>query len=94
MSVPAEDMGRSSWRQENKAFVESGMETIKHEYVNQVWIGNFHDSVKRSKIIALHYNDCPPHQFFDNKTPVEVIIAKTSHKKETSEKIEKCDTFF
>ena len=50
--------------------------------------------MKRSKIITVHYSECRPHQSFDNKTLVEVRIAKTRDKKETSEKIEKWDTFF
>jgi Integrase core domain. len=75
-------------------FAERGIRTIKHEYLNQVWIGDFHEFVKLSKIIKLHYNECRPHQSFDNKTLVEIRIAKTGDKKETSEKIEKWDTFF
>ena len=68
--------------------------TIKHEYVNQVWIGNFSEFEKLSEVIKPHYNECRPHQSFDNKTPAEVRIAVTGDKRETSEKIEKWDTFF
>ena len=74
-------------------FAERGIRTITHEYLNLVWIGDFHAFVKRSEIITRHYNECRPHQSFDNKTRVEVRIAKTRDKKETSEKIEKWDTF-
>jgi hypothetical protein len=79
---------------ENNPFAERGIRTIKHEYLNQVWIGDFHEFVKRSEIITLHYNECRPHQSFDNITLVEVIITKTGDKKEASEKIENWDTFF
>jgi hypothetical protein len=54
---------------------------IKHEYVNQVWIGNFGEFEKLCKVIKLHYNEYRPHQSFDDKH-------------ETSEKIEKWDTFY
>jgi transposase InsO family protein len=74
-------------------FAERGIRTIKHEYLNQVWIGDFHEFVKRSEIITVHYSECHPHQSFDNKTLVDVRIAKTRDTKETSEKIEKRDTF-
>ena len=78
----------------NNPFAERGIRTIKHEYVNQVWIGNFSEFEKLSEVIKPHYNECRPHQSFDNKTPAEVRIAVTGDKRETSEKIEKWDTFF
>ena len=78
----------------NNPFAERGIRTIKHEYVNQVWIGNFSEFEKLSEVIKQHYNESRPHQSFDNNTPAEVRIAVTGDKRETSEKIEKWDTFF
>jgi len=77
-------------------FAERGIRTIKHEYVNQVWIGNFSEFEKLSEIIKLHYNECRPHQSFDNKTPVEVRIAATNNKQEYSppRKLDKWDAFY
>ena len=64
----------------NNPFAERGIRTIKHEYVNQVWIGNFSEFEKLSEVIKPHYNECRPHQSFDNKTPAEVRIAVTGDK--------------
>ena len=75
-------------------FAERGIRTIKHEYLNQVWIGNFGEFEKLCEVVKSHYNECRPHQSFDNKTPIEVRIAATGDKHETSEKMEKWDTFY
>jgi len=77
-------------------FAERGIRTIKHEYVNQVWIGNFSEFEKLSEIIKLHYNECRPHQSFDNKTPTEVRITLTGSNKEYSppRELEKWDAFY
>ena len=47
----------------------------------------------RNFLKSLHYKECRPLQSFDNKTPVEVRIVATDDKRETSEEIEKWDTF-
>ena len=68
-------------------FAERGIRTTKHEYLIQVWIGNFDEFEKLSEVLKSHYNEYRPHQSFDNKTPVEVIIGATGGKHGTSEKI-------
>jgi transposase InsO family protein len=77
-------------------FAERGIRTIKHEYLNQVWIGTFDEFEELSKIIKLHYNECRPHQSFDNKTPAEVRIAATGNNQEYSPpgELEKWDAFY
>jgi hypothetical protein len=67
----------------NNPFAVRGIRTIKHEYVNQVWIRDFSEFEKLYEVIKPHYNECRPHQSFDNKTPVEVRIAVTDDKRET-----------
>lgn len=62
-------------------FAERGIRTIKREYVNQVWVWNFSKFEKLSEVIKPHYNECRPHQSFDNKTPAEVRIAVTGDKR-------------
>ena len=57
-------------------------------------MGNFSEFEKLSKVVKSHYNECRPHPSFDNKTPAEVRIAVTAIKGETSEKIEKWNTFY
>lgn len=49
-------------------FVERGIRTIKHEYLNQVWIGNFSEFAKLCEIIKSYYSEWRPHQSFDNKS--------------------------
>jgi hypothetical protein len=51
---------------------------------------------KLSEIIKLHYNECRPHQSFDNKTPAEVRIAVTGNNQEYSppRELEKWDAFY
>ena len=77
-------------------FAERGIRTIKYEYLNQVWIGNLGEFEKLSEIIKSHYNECRPHQSFDNKTPTEVRIAASSNKQEYSptKELEKWDAFY
>jgi transposase InsO family protein len=75
-------------------FAERGISTIKHEYLNQVWIGIFTEFEKLSEIINMHYNECRPHQSFDNKTPAAVRITVTGDKRETYREIESWDTFY
>jgi hypothetical protein len=62
--------------------------------VNQARIGNFSEFEKLSEVIKPHYNECRPHQSFENKTTAEVRIAVTGDKRETSGEIEKWDTFY
>lgn len=62
-------------------FAERGIGTIKHEYLNHMWIGYFEEL---SKIIKSHYNECRPHQSFGNKTPAEVRIVATCNELEYS----------
>ena len=77
-------------------FAERGIRTIKHEYVNQMWIRNFSEFEELSEIIKLHYNECRPHQSFDNKTPAEVRKAATGNNQEYSppRELEKWDAFY
>ena len=42
----------------------------------------------------LDYNECHPHQSFDNKTPAEVRIVATGDKHKIPGRIEKWDTLF
>ena len=75
-------------------FAERGIRTIKHEYLNQVWIGNSCEFEKLCEIIKFDYNECRPHQSFDKKNPAEVRIAATSDIPKISRRIEKRDTLF
>lgn len=89
-----------SWKKVSKPwdnpFAERGIRTIKHEYLSQVWIGNLGEFEELSGIIKLHYNECRPHQSFDNKTPAEVRIAASSNKGKYSptKELEKLDAFY
>ena len=77
-------------------FAERGIRTTKHEYLIQVWIGNFDEFEKLSEIVKLHYNECRPHQSFDNKTPVEVRIASAGNNQEypPPRELKKWDAFY
>ena len=92
------DKNSISWTKVSKPwdnpFAERGIRTIKHEYLNLVWIGNYSECEKLCEIIKSDYNECRPHQSFDNKTPAEVRIAATGDKHEISRRIEKWDTTF
>ena len=43
---------------------------VEHEYVNRVWKGIFGEFEELIGFIKSHYNECRPHQSFDNKIPI------------------------
>jgi transposase InsO family protein len=75
-------------------FAERGIRTLKHEYFDQIWIGNFDEFEKIISIVKSHYNESRPHQSFENKTPLEVRMEATDNKKNYSppQEMEKWDT--
>jgi hypothetical protein len=92
------DKNSISWTKVSKSwgnpFAERGIRTLKHEYLNQVWIGNYSECEKLCEIIKSDYNECRLHQSFDNKTPAEIRIAAKGGKHEIPRRIEKWDTLF
>ena len=65
-------------------FAERGIRTLKHEYFDQIWIGNFEEFDNIISIVKSHYNESRPHQSFENKTPLEVRMEVTDNKKDYS----------